>query len=830
MRALCILLGLVGFTLVLQPGPAGAQRYHPVMHVQVAAWTPEAERKVRSLPHIDILGLESRVVLNALVYPEDLLLLKKLGFTPVVVHQDIEAFYASRLMQPGTATLKRGSMGGYLTWTEILAQLDQWRSRYPNLITARQSIGRTFEKRDQWIVKVSANADVDENEPEIYLQTLIHAREPGGMMSAMRCIEYLMENYGKNPIATDLLDNREIWYLPVMNVDGYEYNRQIRPGGGGMWRKNRNGSGIDLNRNFGYKWGYDNLGSSPFPGSGTYRGTGPFSEPAARNVGNFISSRVSKGMTMAWDIHCQGGLCMFPFGYANLQSPRHSGYVEMSAEMVKQNAYRPGIVHTTLYPINGGAVDWFEGTAGLWGWLPELGKSFWPATTRILALAEENLHMFLTAVKFAGPYLVTQFRTVKDLGNPDGVFQPGEKIAVSVMVRNRGVLTAASARVALVSTTPYAVVEVGSVPLGNIGRHTDADNNYNPLRALIPEYTAPGTRLTLEVHYLFNGHTLREPVDIIVGTPRVMVYDTCETSTWTMGVPGDDATTGLWTWGDPYQTYGGNRFRVQTGDDHTFGANRNCYVTGNQATSGGDVDDVDGGKTTLVTRDLDLSSARNPYIEFWRWYMDHGPEPNNDAFVISVSGDGGSTWKLVDTVTYSDQAWRRHLFRLRDFVKPGARVQVRFVATDRPDDSFCEALIDDLRVTDYDDGVRLTLGGSTRIGQTAVLGLTASRSGNRAYAAGVSLSATTGIPVAGSRTIPLDPDGLFNTYGLLPGIFRGFFGVLSGSGKGTAQVAIPYSPALVGVRFHSAFVTLQAAAPGGIRDISDSLQITITGP
>ncbi|MCH7516305.1 MAG: hypothetical protein IIB08_04130, partial [Bacteroidetes bacterium] len=55
-----------------------------------------------------------------------------------------------------------------------------------------------------------------------------------------------------------------------------------------VWRKNRrdNGGsfGVDLNRNFGYKWGYDNSGSSPEPTSNTYRGPAPFSEPESQAV------------------------------------------------------------------------------------------------------------------------------------------------------------------------------------------------------------------------------------------------------------------------------------------------------------------------------------------------------------------------------------------------------------------------------------------------------------------------------------------------------------------------------------------------------------------
>ena len=37
--------------------------------------------------------------------------------------------------------------------------------------------------------------------------------------------------------------------------------------------------GVDLNRNYGYKWGYDNSGSSNYTGDETYRGPYAFSEP-----------------------------------------------------------------------------------------------------------------------------------------------------------------------------------------------------------------------------------------------------------------------------------------------------------------------------------------------------------------------------------------------------------------------------------------------------------------------------------------------------------------------------------------------------------------------
>lgn len=832
------LAGLLALVAAIASPRAQAQREHPTVLVRIPDWRDDlAPRVLQAIPHLDVITRRLPAYVEALVHRHDLPTLRALGLPSVILHEDVEAFWASQLGGPRAAPAAqggfvRGSMGGFLTLAEIVALLDAWRQQYPNLITARRSIGQSIEGRDQWLVKISANADIDEDEPEIYMETLIHAREASAMMATMRCMEYLLSRYGVDPVVTELLDNREIWYVPVMNVDGYEYNRQIAPNGGGSWRKNRRlvtGStyGIDLNRNFSYQWGYDNTGSSPTPSSGTYRGAAAFSEPEAANVRDFLTTRLGRGLTTAWDIHNSGGLCMWPWGYANLQTPRHANYAEMAADAVAQNGYRPGIVNTTLYPINGGAVDWFEGTAGLHGWLPELGEAFWVANDRILALAEENLHMLLTAVKYAGPWLVTQQLALLELGDGDGIFEPGERIEVRATVRNRGVVSATATAFELASATPFAAIEIGSVALGDVPSFTTAHNTAMPLRVAIPEWTPPGTRLALRLHQRFAGHRLTQDLDVIVGPPRVLVTDDCEVASWTMGVAGDDATSGRWAWGDPNVTYSLSPFVVQTGDDHTPGGGTRCYVTGNAGSNVASADDVDSGRTTLLTPVYDLSQARNPYVELWQWFMDHGREPNNDAAVVSVSNDAGQSWRTVDTATSSRQAWRRVQFRLRDYVAPSARVQLRIVASDQPDDSDCEVLIDDLKITDYDDGVRIAVSGSTGIGQTATLDLQAARSASRTYLAAVALDNSPAIPLPSGRTFPLAPDALFQTFLSAPTVFQNFIGQLDAAGQGAARIAIPPLTALRGLTLHVAFATLQPQAAEAIRDISASVALTI---
>src|SRR5262245_25584780 len=203
----------------------------------------------------------------------------------VVLQENLEDFYAARLrndrrdVQPPFGS---GSMGGYHTLAEVEAILDSFHTQFPALTTAKWSLGKSVENRDVWAIKISDHPGTDENEPEVRIDSLHHAREPVSMEMTLFFMDWLLTNYGTDPLATYLVDEREIYLVPIVNPDGYEYNRQTNPQGGGLWRKNRrnNGGGsfgVDLNRNYSYQWGGN--GSSGDSNSETYRGPSPFSEP-----------------------------------------------------------------------------------------------------------------------------------------------------------------------------------------------------------------------------------------------------------------------------------------------------------------------------------------------------------------------------------------------------------------------------------------------------------------------------------------------------------------------------------------------------------------------
>ncbi|MEW6412975.1 MAG: M14 family zinc carboxypeptidase [Candidatus Zixiibacteriota bacterium] len=344
---------------------------------------------------------------DAFANPSDIQKLRQKGIGFDVIHDDVQEFYVSRA--------EEADFGGFMTLAQIETYLDDLAAAHPTIMTSKYSIGLTIEWRNQWVVKVSDNPGVDEDEPEVFYNSLIHAREPAGAAALLYFLEYLVANYGTDPEVTYLVDNRELFFCPVANPDGYYYNEEIAPNGGGMWRKNRrenyDGSyGVDLNRNWGEKWGYDNLGSSPVPNYETYRGTAGFSEPETENLRNFI---VSRDFTIVHNFHTYSNLELWSPSYDRFFDLRQEYYANLGDTITQYNNYTPG-VGWTLYPTNGDSDDWIWGDTlskpAIISLTVEIGSSsdgFWPSPSRIPILCEQNLYPNLYLAQIAdNPYAI----------------------------------------------------------------------------------------------------------------------------------------------------------------------------------------------------------------------------------------------------------------------------------------------------------------------------------------------------------------------------------------------------------------------------------------
>jgi len=271
-----------------------------------------------------------------------------------------------------------------------------------------------------------------------------------------------------------------------------------------------------------------------------------------------------------------------------------------------------------------------------------------------------------------------------------------------------------------------------------------------------------------------------------VGTATTLLSLDFETAAgWTAGAPGDDATTGIWERDDPIGT------AAQPEDDVTA-SGTDCWFTG-QGSPGGSLgeNDVDGGKTTLTSAPIDLSSG-DARVAFRLWYSnDTGNSPGADVLEVDVSNDG-STWvnAITDGPSGASGGWEVHEFVVSDFVAPSAGVQVRFVAADEGDGSIVEAAVDEFSVFRVECGVTCqtdlgfggpgtgtlsVCGGDLSSGTSATLEIAGATPLETAFlAVGVTNAPTpfkggTIVPFPWTVLVPLPLDGTGATTATVPG-------------------------------------------------------------
>jgi len=426
-----------------------------------------------------------------------------------------------------------GSMGGFYTLAEVISKIDSMRLLYQNLITTKVSIGNSVESRPIYMVKISDNADIDENEPELLYTALHHAREPQSMMQMIYFMYYLLENYNTNPSVQYIVNNREMYFIPVLNPDGYEYNRTTNPGGGGMWRKNRknNGSsyGVDLNRNYGPTayWNAPNGGSSTDPSSDTYRGTAPFSEPETTNLKNFLTTRYFKN---ALNYHTYSNLLIYPYGALEQETPDSAIFREFARDMTAYNGYTYGTDQQTVgYSTRGNSDDYFyDGDTVLnhgkiFAMTPEVGSTgFWPSQPEIFPLAIENVLPNLYYAYVAGdyvsainPYFSQQF------------FNPGDNVDLVIpQLKNKGLSDASNISLSLSSDNPLVTITSGPVNVGNISARTTVNNNQN-LSFTIGSTMPADVNVKMLLTISTSGTPMfTDTLSFITGTPIMVFADT----------------------------------------------------------------------------------------------------------------------------------------------------------------------------------------------------------------------------------------------------------------------------------------------------------------
>lgn len=705
MKSLSFLL-LVLFSISPAGSGGNLSRYSTVrVHVGSPEGLRALQRRGIDIDHYrGSIGEGIELVLSS----EAIVLLDGTGVQYAVLIPDMDEFHNNRLppsqgdvvhsrllMQgDGVEGFGFGSMGGFYTYTEVVRQLDSMYLMYPSLITPKIALGTSPEGRTIWGVEISDNPGVDEpGEATVYFDALHHAREPMSMAVMMYYMFWLLDNYGTHPEATYLVNNRRILCVPVVNPDGYVYNQTTNPGGGGNWRKNRSNNfdgskGVDLNRNYGYQWGFDNIGSSDTPSSETYRGPSAWSESETRAVRDFV---VARQPSVAFTLHSVAGRYLNPYGYKDTVVT-YEYYAEFASDFSEANRYLYGTVFQMLdYNSNGTTRDFLHHDINCFAWTPEIGGSgFWPAQSEIIPLAQENLLSCKYITWVSGGF--ADYQSFRLIGREFAL--PGDTISIAVTVRNKGVRLPAQSVTATLTPISSGVTPVATTrDFGTIATGHYATNDTNPFIMVVPSSVSVPTELRFRSVVMQEGIvTSIDTFSVFTGYPRMLFHDSAESgiTSWTRGGNGV-----------PWDTTSVMRFRGQ----RSFADSR--YGNVSNSTN----------NTLTLTPAVMLAGTTNPRLEYFaRW----STERNSDYVRIQISTNNGSTWTSLSgrhTFTVASQpaytgnkgTWAWEHINLTPYI--GNQVRFRFNLVTNASLRGDGFYVDDFRIVDYVDSTLTSVSG-----------------------------------------------------------------------------------------------------------------------
>jgi hypothetical protein len=391
----------------------------------------------------------------------------------------------------------------------------------------------------------------------------------------------------------------------VYNLEGYDATEDIFTRN---FRKNfrdndENGEfdpaidGVDLNRNYGYQWGYDDEGSSPFMGSDTYRGPFPFSEPETQAVSWFCQQHDFK---VALNHHSYGNLLVHPWGHNDSNTKDSILYDNYGELLTQLNGFGYGRGSETVgYTTNGDSDDWMYGDQGIFAMTPEVGDpedGFYPLSERIIPLCQSALEMNLLSAR-----LINSLVRITD-ESPDFI-RPG--VNPLDLEFNRYGLLDGEVLITFNSLSPHITQLPAPIQLSL----TKFQPHTRNLSFMVDDAIHYGTAAQIEIVCQQGTYSFRDTLTKTRADFETLIADTGDLSHWNT----DDGPR----WGLTPAQYKSGPVSItdSPGEDYQPGSNE-----------------------SIVLADLvNLTNASDAYAQFWaRWDI----EDHYDYVVFQGTTDG----------------------------------------------------------------------------------------------------------------------------------------------------------------------------------------------
>ncbi|HEX6207403.1 MAG TPA: M14 family zinc carboxypeptidase [Actinomycetota bacterium] len=379
--AASLLVGAIVTPTVAQQGSGGGG---PRLQLYEATVTAEQWTEIEGLG-LDIAHVETTpdgVHFQVVMYPNERQALRRRGISlrPVRNEDGLTQIQAAQEQSIFGFDVWRSydESGGIEDQLRAIASAPQNRG-----FAALHKLGESHQGRDILAVRLTQGArglPVGKR-PAVLYQGTTHAREWISTEVDMRLLKWFVaERRAGNPEIQELLETTELWFVPVVNPDGYEYTFTDDR----LWRKNLRdnngdgeitpGDGVDLNRNYPEHWNYDEEGSSSQFASETYRGPTPASEPEVQ--ANIRLFDMLPKLRFAISYHSFGQLLLYTQGW-QVQTPSADDPIYVALTGTDDDPavedFDPG-VGADLYTTNGEFTDWAHGERDVLAWTPELSE------------------------------------------------------------------------------------------------------------------------------------------------------------------------------------------------------------------------------------------------------------------------------------------------------------------------------------------------------------------------------------------------------------------------------------------------------------------------
>lgn len=212
----------------------------------------------------------------------------------------------------------------HLSYSEIVTQIQKWGQEAPDL-TEVGFYGKTKQDVDICYIRICNKIEIKDR-PKVLITGCIHGNEPWSTGCVMAYIGNLLDGYGKNKEITDLIESRDIYFIPVISPDSYPHSRYV--------------DGVDPNRDF------------PGPSRTNHKST-----TSIQSIQDFFLKIKPDAVISG---HTFGRVFLTPFGDTNQKCPNENDYQRIIGEMGKMCNYgMDRACNNYGRPIQGTEVDWY---------------------------------------------------------------------------------------------------------------------------------------------------------------------------------------------------------------------------------------------------------------------------------------------------------------------------------------------------------------------------------------------------------------------------------------------------------------------------------------